>query len=274
MTVMVLAMVLFVGVHVALTKVAEARERQKVKAQQAAQAERTQDLVTLGSQINGVISANAGVDFSVSIIDPGDGKLAQYGDSSTFDSASVGKLITATDFLHQVETGQESLSETLGGNSAEYELQQMIVVSDDDAWATLNNELGYNQLQAYASQIGLNGYNAVNDTIGSSDIALLLEKLYKGQLLNDADTQLLLGYMKQANYRDFMVPAVPSGDTIYHKVGLINDDVHDAAIIIHGSQSLIVVIFTNGNGVYNWPARALAMQQITKDALAAYWPSS
>ncbi len=210
----------------------------------------------------------------MSIIDPADGKLAQYGDSGAFDSASVGKLITAADFLHQVEAGQESLSENLGGNTAQYELQQMIVVSDDDAWTTLNNELGYGQLQTYATQLGLSGYNATSDTIGSSDIALLLEKLYNGQLLNATDTQLFLGYMKQANYRDFIVPAVPSGDTIYHKIGLINDNVHDAAIITHGTQALVLVIFTNGNGVYNWPARATAMQQITKDALAAYWPAS
>ena len=76
--------------------------------------------------------------------------------------------------------------------------------------------------------------------------------------------------MKQANYRQYMVPAIPSYDTIYHKIGLYNDNVNDAAIITGDNQVISLVIFTNGNGTYDWPDRAILMQQITKAFLTYY----
>jgi beta-lactamase class A len=228
-------------------------------------------ITAMANTINGIITQNSNIDMSVSLIDLSNNQAENYGDSQAFTAASTTKVITAADFLHQVEAGQESLSETINGSSAEYEIQQMIVVSDDNAWDALNTELGYPQLQAYADSIGVNSFQSIPNTVTSADMALLLQKLYGGQLLNASDTQLLLSYMKQANYREYIVPAVPSGDTIYHKIGLYEDNVHDEAIITNGSKAFVIVIFTNGNGTYNWPGRAQLMQQITKAALTAYF---
>jgi beta-lactamase class A len=147
----------------------------------------------------------------------------------------------------------------------------MIVISDDNAWEALNTKLGYDNLQAYAATLGITDYQAYNNVLSSGDVAIVLQKLWDGELLNSAHTQQLLGYMKQANYRQYIVPAIPADDTIYHKIGLYQDNVHDAAIITHGSQAFAIVIYTNGNGVYNWPGRATIMQDITKAALKAYF---
>lgn len=228
-------------------------------------------LATMSNAINTVINNNSGIDMSVSLIDLSDNQAEQYGDSSAFTAASTTKLITAADFLHEVELGQQSLNETVNGHTAVYEIQQMIVVSDDEAWDDLNELLGFNQLQFYANSVGLSSFQSVANTVTSNDMATLLEQLYEGQLLNSINTQLLLSYMKQANYRQYIVPAVPSDDTIYHKVGLYEDNVDDEAIIVNGKKAFAIVIFTNGNGIYNWPARAQMMQQITGSALAAYF---
>lgn len=231
----------------------------------------TAALATMSNAINTVINNNSDIDMSVSLIDLSDNQAEQYGDNSAFTAASTTKLITAADFLHEVELGQQSLNETVNGHTAVYEIQQMIVISDDEAWDDLNELLGFNQLQAYANSIGLNSFQSVANTVTSNDMATLLEQLYEGQLLNSINTQLLLSYMKQANYRQYIVPAVPSDDTIYHKVGLYEDDVDDEAIIVNGKKAFAIVIFTDGNGIYNWPARAQMMQQITGAALAAYF---
>jgi beta-lactamase class A len=230
----------------------------------------------MSSAINSVINQNSKIDMSVSLIDLTNNvnQTEHYGDSSTFTAASTTKVITAADFLNEVEQGQQTLSETVNGETAEYEIQQMIVVSDDNAWAALNNTLGYSQLQSYANSIGATSFQPTPNTVTSSDMALVLQKLWEGQLLNSIDTQLLLGYMKQANYREYIVPAIPSSDTIYHKIGLYEDNVHDEAIITDGSDAFAVAIFTNGNGAYNWPARAQMMQQITVSALEAYFNQS
>jgi beta-lactamase class A len=229
-------------------------------------------LASLTTKINGIIAQNSQIDFSVSTVDLSNNQLQHYGDSAAFTAASVTKLITAADFLSNVQAGKQSLTETINGSSAEYELQQMIVVSDDNAWAALNNQLGYANLESYATSIGLTNYqqNDNVNTIPSNDIAILLQKLYEGQLLNTTNTDMLLSWMKQANYREYIVPAVPGSDTIYHKIGLYEDFVNDAAIITNGKQTIVLVIFTNGNGTYNWTNRATIMQQLTTAVLQTY----
>lgn len=231
----------------------------------------TESLSTMDNTINSVIQSNSGVSFEVAVTDLNTGNQLNFGQTVPMAAASVEKLVTASYFLSQVEKGQESMSETLeDGNTASYDLQQMIVVSNDSAWESLNDQLGYNYLQEYANNLGLTSFDSTQNTLSASDTATLLDLLYHGKLLNSSNTKLLLSYMKQANYRDLIIPAVPSYDTIYHKVGEYNDNVNDASIITNGSQSIALVIFTNGNGLYNWTNRAVMMQQITKAVLAHY----
>jgi beta-lactamase class A len=229
-------------------------------------------LATLKSTVNSIISNNSDIDFEVSAVDiSGGNNRLDFGVSGPMTAASVSKILTAADFLQEVEKGQQTLSETLeDGNTASYDMQQMIVVSDDNAWESLNDQLTYTQIQSYADQIGVNSYQWQNNTLSAYDTANMLAKLWEGKLLNVANTNLILGYMKQANYRQYMVPAIPSYDTIYHKIGLYNDNVNDAAIITGGKQVISLVIFTNGNGTYDWPDRATMMQQITKAFLTYY----
>ncbi len=229
-------------------------------------------LETLKSAVNSIINNNSGINFEVSAIDiTGDNKQLDFGQSGPMAAASVSKILTAADFLQEVEKGQQSLNETLeDGNTASYDLQQMIVVSDDNAWESLNDQLTYIQIQSYADQIGVNSYQWQNNTLSAYDTANMLAKLWGGKLLNKTNTDLILGYMKQANYRQYIVPAVPSYDTIYHKIGLYNDNVNDAAIISNGKQTISLVIFTNGNGTYDWQNRATLMQQITTAFLSYY----
>ena len=231
-------------------------------------------LNTLNNSVNSVIDNNQNIDFEVSSVDiTNDDKQLTYGQSGPMTAGSVSKILTAADYLNEVELGKQSLSQTFeDGDTASYALKQMIVVSDDDAWEDLNDQLSYLQLQDYANKIGVNSYQWQNNTLSAYDTANLLAKLYEGKLLNKEYTDLLLGYLKQANYREFIVPAVPSYDTVYHKIGEYNDNVNDAAIITNKNQSIVVTlaIFTNGNGTYQWTQRAEMMQQITKAFLTYY----
>jgi beta-lactamase class A len=234
---------------------------------------REPDLTSLASQVNSIINTNSNIEFSVTTVDLNSGLSEHYGDNASYDAASIGKLVTATTLLHEVQAGQVSLSQTLDdGNTVQYDLQQMIVISDDNTWATLNDFLTHPVMQAYADNIiGMTGYDADNNTMKNTDVATLLQKLWNGQLLNTQYTKLLLSYMKIANYRGYMLPAIPASYTTYHKVGLDEDNVHDVAIITKGGRDIILAIFTNGNGTYDWPNRAAIMQQIAKIVLNAYF---
>ena len=239
------------------------------QAQIAAAALTAQKAQKLNDQIAALLLANPGITLSISTISQVNG-LQHYGSSAPFDGASVGKLLTAADFLHHVESHTASLQQIIAGQTAEALLQQMIVNSDDAAWTSLNDFLTHTDLGRFADSQGIRGYDPDTNTFDSNDIALLLEKLYDRQLLNAADRSLLLSYMAQANYRIFIVAGTPTGDTVYHKVGEDDDDVHDAAIITNGQHYVILVIFTDGNGVYDWGARAQLMQTVAREVSAAY----
>ena len=267
---LVTLILVFVGAHVLWSKHVSAEVAASHQQQLQIAAENTRKAATFAQEVNELIAANPAITFSVATITATDG-LQQYGVTTTaFDGASTGKLLTAADYLHHVETGSATLRQQIEGDTAEDLLDKMVVNSDDTAWADLNDYLGNDDLSNYAATINFTNYDPDANTFTAGDVAQLLHKLYSKQLLNPADTSLLLGYLKQANYRTYIVPAVPSSDTVYHKVGLDVDNVHDAAIITNGNQSIVLVIFTDGNGTYDWENRATLMQTITADALTAY----
>jgi beta-lactamase class A len=198
----------------------------------------------MASQINSVIQNYSDMDIGVAVQDLNNGKTYHYGVSNPFVAASVSKVLTASLFLHEVETGQQTLDEPLGDGNAQYELQQMIEQSDNGAWQDLNGLLTHDALQSYAARIGLSNYDPDQNTLTVDDISLLLGKIYKGQLLNASHTQQLLNYMQDANFDSYIPASVPAGVKVYHKAGWLDDRVHDAAIIDNGKHPYVLVIFT------------------------------
>ena len=198
----------------------------------------------MASQINQVIN-NSSLEVGVSIIDLTNDQRYDYGLGDTeYIAASTTKLLSAGLFLHDVEAGQYSLNQSLNDSTAQAELQKMIVVSDDDAWLAFNDLLGHPALLQYAQSLGMTSYDPDNNTITSDDLALLLARLYQGKLLNSQHTNLLLGYMAQADYTQYIGSAIPQGVKFYHKVGYLDDRVMDAAIIDNGKHPYALVIFT------------------------------
>lgn len=243
-------------------------------AQAASQPTYSSPVPVLEPTINNLIAAHPELDIGVGIVDVKTGKLYHYGVSDPFVAASTAKLLTATLFLSKVEHGSDSLSESVGGLSAQTQLQKMIEDSDNNAWNAFNNGiLGHSALQDYANSIGLAGYKADGNTITADDMARLLEKLYTKQLLNAEHTNLLLSYMKSANENDYIPAAVPSGVTVYHKAGWLSDRVHDAAVIDNGKRPYVLVIFSKARGTnatYNTTVGMQLFHDITHTANQAF----
>jgi len=225
----------------------------------------------LNKELQAVMQANPDITFSISTTNLNSGYSQTFGNDLPMDAASVGKLFTAILFMHEVETGQQSLSENIAGQNAKVVLKQLINQSDDGIWLTLNDRLSHQALTNYAQNLGLSSYNSSTNTVSSQDVATLLQKLYQDKLLSVQHTNTLLSYMQNTNYEQFISPAVPSGVSIYHKVGLINDNVNDAAIITKGDRSCVLVIFSDGHGTQDWDMRAATMQQMARDVISTYF---
>lgn len=232
-------------------------------------------LANMTSTINQTITSTSGYDISVSIHDLNSDKYYQYGDDAAFEAASTAKVLTASLFLHKVELGTASMTATVNGHSAQYELTQMITISDNDAWLSLMAYLGgHPALQAYAQSLGLNNYTADGNTITSANMTQLLTKLYVGSLLSSSHTEQLLGLMKQANKTEFIVDNIPSNATVYHKAGWLDDRGMDTAIITDGTHSYVLTIFTKANdGSYDYSAGDEIFKEITDATTATFLQS-
>lgn len=214
------------------------------------------------ADIQKIIDAYPDVTIGASYIDLTSGQKLNFGSDQPFVGASTTKLITAIDFLHKVESGQESLNETMGDYTAGWQLQQMIQESNNDSWSYIDSELGADQLTQYAASIGVDfQYNG--NYISAPSMALLLQKLYNGELLNKSDTNLLLSYMQNTNNEELIPAALPSGATVHHKYGEIDNGVHDVAIVQENGKSFILVIYTNDNDGVNYNLQKDIIHQIT-----------
>ena len=224
-----------------------------------------------GLKIQNLIAADTSDRFGVAIENIKTGNITTYGKTSQFDAASTEKVLSAVTYYHLVEQGSQSLDDMIGPYPASYQLKQMINQSDNDSWDAINDAVGGNdELQDYAQSIGLH-YNVDGNLMSAKDMATLLAKLYTGKLLNTDDTKQLLSYMQQTNDETLIPSVLPSGLTIYHKYGELNDGsvnvLHDASIVTDGSTAYAIVIYSDGDS--DETARTDSIKQIAQASLTA-----
>lgn len=210
-------------------------------------------------------------DTSVSVVDLNSGTTIQTGDSYPFIAASTTKLLTALLYLSNVEKGQTDLNTTIGGKPAREQLRLAVNQSDNSAWRELNNYLVRDNLDAYAKQQGLTSYDVTRNTITSNDMALLMAKIHKRELLNDEHTKLLLSWMQNTSEERFIPSAIPQGITLYHKAGYLAERVHDVAIIDNGSAPYVLVIYSKSyTASYDYAVGQKLFRQVTEQAVATF----
>lgn len=227
------------------------------------------DTTQLKQQVQAVIDANPNLQIGIGIINLKNGDEISMGVQEPFDAASTNKLLTATYYLKQVDEGKETLDKQLIGGSARTLLRKMIVDSDNTAWKNMNDYSGRENLESFASTLGLSSYSSANNTISAIDEARILKKIDDGALSQNSKS-VLLGYMKEADVRDYIVAAVPSSYTVYHKAGWLKDRVHDTAIIDMGSEKFALVIFTKSTGQYNYQKGQKLFKDITTYSIQAF----
>lgn len=232
------------------------------------------DHTAFTTEIESVIAAYPSVDIGVSWIDIETGESHDYGVQDPFVAASTAKLLTAIAFLHDVETGTDSLDDMVGAKSAEDALRAMIVKSDNQAWHDFNNTvMSHQELAEYANKIGFSSYDPDENTITPGSLAKLLSNFYQRRLLNDRHTDLLLSLMKEAFEAEvqYFPDLAPANTTVYHKPGYLKDRMHDAAIIDNGNRPYVLVLFTKSRtGAYDPEIGADIFTRIGKASFASF----
>jgi beta-lactamase class A len=192
----------------------------------------------------------------------GEQRYASLNATNRIVTASTFKLYVAYGALHAIEQGKyTSQTVTKDGNTISEDLTDMIVNSDNDAARTLGFMIGWPQIDNLLASQGMT-HTDTNNYVGTSttavgdkystakDLSLFLQKLYKGQLLNDTNTQLLLTLLKKQTYRSGIPAGVPSGIAVADKPGWLTpadgiyEYVENDAGIVYGSKSAYVLVIT------------------------------
>lgn len=147
-------------------------------------------------------------------------------------------------------------------------LEQMITISDNYAALLLSDKVTLSSLSSFLqtngfkeSQVGVKG-NAPMTT--PSDIALFFEKLYKGELTDQQYTEEMIGLLKRQRLNEKIPKYLPSGISVAHKTGELDDFTHDAGIVYTDNGDYIIVVLSKSD------SRDLANERIANVSQAIY----
>ena len=107
---------------------------------------------------------------------------------------------------------------------------------------------GSSALNAYAQAHGAQSSAFfVPNTTTSDDLARLWANEYAGHAGGRAAQQILYPFLTHTAYEDGIPAGVPSSATVVHKIGDVDQEVNDAALVEHGPKGdYVLVICTQG----------------------------
>lgn len=190
----------------------------------------------------------------VVVIDLKSNETVSSNPDKVFTAASLYKLFVAESVYRAIEDGR------IKPSTSTYNcLRIMITISDNRCGELLGSMVGWDRQNPRLHQLGythtrLSTYGPQQTT--AHDTALLLQRLYHGELLNTLHTQSLLSHLKDQTINNRLPTGLPPGTTIAHKTGDLNGYVHDAGIVLHqDSQYVIVALSGPWKNSANAPAQ-------------------
>lgn len=184
-----------------------------------------------------------------------------------FTAASVNKVPIIAALYYSAGKGEIDLDERVTVQSADiqdfgtgsirydppgsvYSLKTLaklaIEQSDNTAAYVLGTyTVGMDKVQSLMNQWGLTQTDMVNNKTSNRDIALLFEKIYKGEITNAASTQEMLAFFKDTDFEDRLPALLPKSTTVYHKIGNEIAVMHDAGIVTDGKLTYYIGVFSS-----------------------------
>lgn len=209
-----------------------------------------------------------------------DHKVAAINATQQFQSASLYKLWLMAAAYQMIKDGKLQEGETISSNrfdlyqklnldveesfrndylqmTAGNAIEQMIIVSDNDAAYLLTSRVGIAEIENF-----LKKYNFKNSSIAqppvtsAKDIADFFEKLYNGEIIDRDSSDKMLELLKRQRLNDRIPKNLPENVKVAHKTGELDTFKHDAGIVF-GKKPYILVVLTdtkNPQAAVDWTA--------------------
>lgn len=122
----------------------------------------------------------------------------------------------------------------------------MMQKSDNTAaYILANHVVTIDAIQALVDRWGLIQTDVVNNKTSNNDMVKLMDKIYRGNLVNPALTQEMLAFLKDSDMEDRLPAQLPGSTRVYHKTGNGQGQIHDVGIITDGKNTYYLGIFTS-----------------------------
>lgn len=192
-----------------------------------------------------------------------------------FETASLYKLWVMATAIKQIEQGLLDKDETLSQDVAylntkfgipqdqaeltdgtvsidvKSAIEQMITTSNNYDTFLLTDRLGTASIAAFLKDNNFADSNIGTDNVSPTttafDMALFLEKLYRGQLANKENTDWMLSILKNQQLNEKIPKNLPAGTIIAHKTGELDPFSHDAGIVFAPKGDYIIVVLSESD---------------------------
>lgn len=200
------------------------------------------------------------------------GESFSLNENKVFESGSLYKLWTMAVVMNQLESGDleadqqlsqgiavlnrkfgidPALAEQTQGTislTVDQALTQMITISHNYAALLLSEKIKLSTVESWLAKNGFNyskvGTDGSAPTTTPLDIALFMEKLYKGQLGNSESTNKMIELLKAQQLNNKLPKNLPPGTVVAHKTGELGWFSHDAGIVYSSKGEYIIVVMS------------------------------
>jgi len=203
-------------------------------------------------QIEKIISEKSGT-FSVYVVDLSTGQEYALNSEMIVDAASVNKIPVLASLYYFADKGEIDLEKIIvpqpkdiqdyGTGSIRYDkpgspysiktLARLMMEKSDNTAAYLlaSHIVGLDKIEERTKEWGLTQTDMYKNTTSNKDVALLLTKMYKGEITSKALTAEMLDFMDKSDFDDRIHKGLPEGITVYHKTGDAVGKIHDTGIV-------------------------------------------
>jgi beta-lactamase class A len=156
----------------------------------------------------------------------------------------------APSISNQPEKSEEEKKKELEERQVKYNvlnaIENMIVISDNYAAILVSSRSANVNVVSFLKKYGLEDSIYSKPPITTaSDLAIVLEKIYKGEVIDKSYSQRMIDILKRQRLNDRIPKYLPENIPVAHKTGELELNKHDAGIVFLETGDYVIVVMSD-----------------------------